>query len=78
MNEEVKGEESKIEEGSSNFVKANAMRFRRREAEKAKNNMMEGVEGFKFVGTDKKLEIKQPARNEEMFLAWDIYDWDGL
>jgi hypothetical protein len=39
--------------------------------------MMEGVEGFKMVGNDKKLEIKNPTRTQDLFNALDIVDDEG-
>ena len=55
------------------------MKFRKeREAAAKASNIMEGVEGFKMVGTNKKLEIKNTHRSEELFLAWDVFDYDGL
>ena len=68
------------EEGKEgSFVRANAMRFRNRMKEQAIcENMMEGVEGFKMVGNQKKLEIKNPMRTQDLFNALDISEDDAV
>jgi len=39
---------------------------------------MEGVEGFKMVGNQKKLEIKNPMRTQDLFNALDISEDDAV
>lgn len=63
-----KGEESKQESdtggGATAFRKANLMKFRQQQ-NKAKldiSTIFEGVEGFKMVGNQKKLEVKMTHR----------------
>ena len=73
---ESKGEESK-DESDTAFRKANLMKFRNQQ-NKAKldiSTIFEGVEGFKMVGNQKKLEVKmeseeslqQPLREDFTF-----------
>ena len=55
-----------------------AVKFRNKMKEQAVcENMMEGVEGGKMVGNNKKLEIKNPARTQDLFNALDIVDDEG-
>ena len=57
-----KGEESK-QESDTAFRKANLMKFRQQQ-NKAKldiSTIFEGVEGFKMVGNQKKLEVKMDS-----------------
>ena len=60
------------------FVKANAIKFRNKMKEQAIcENMMEGVEGFKIVGNQKKMEIKNPNRTQDLFNALDVFEDNG-
>ena len=68
------------EEGKEGgFVKANAMKFRNKMKEQAMmDNMMGGVEGFKMVGNNKKLEIKNTHRTQDLFNALDMPEDDAV
>ena len=59
---ESKGEESK-DQSDTGFRKANLLKFRQQN-NKAKldvTTIFEGVEGFKMVGNQKKLEVKSES-----------------
>lgn len=58
--------------------KAAGGKFRGRRRGPEVTDMFAGVDGFKLSGNNKKMEIKLPQRSEEFFLAWDVFDYDGL
>ena len=64
------------EDVESGFTKGGAaMRLKQqKKEEELAANFMEGVEGFKMVGNNKKLEIKNTSRTQELFNAMDIFD----